>query len=173
VFGGKVKSFDAARVSGMRGMRSVQVGDSGSRWSPNLVERQTALEQCRSSGTRRERQGVEREHRGDPQGGTGAGAAFVGNQTGGDVKAALAGAAKRIERSTPIRTEPRLHGPMNATVRYTPDKCELWVRRRTARRLCAGARGLGLTADKVDVHKSCAGGFGRRGTYPDYVRQAV
>jgi len=30
VFGGKVKSFDAARVSGMRGVKKVvQVGDSG------------------------------------------------------------------------------------------------------------------------------------------------
>src|SRR5258707_13640619 len=53
--------------------------------------------------------------------------AFVGNQGGGDVKAALAGAAKRIEAvyAFPFQNHACME-PMNATVRWTPDKCELW-----------------------------------------------
>ena len=53
--------------------------------------------------------------------------AFVGNQNG-DAKAAIAGAAKKVEA---VYNYPYLNHapmePMNATAVYTPrDKCEVW-----------------------------------------------
>ena len=53
--------------------------------------------------------------------------AFVGNQNG-DAKAALAGAAKKVEAvyAYPFQNHAPME-PMNATARYTPDTCEVWV----------------------------------------------
>ena len=52
--------------------------------------------------------------------------AFVGNKNG-DVKAAIAGAAKKVEAvySYPYQNHAPME-PMNATALYTPDKCEVW-----------------------------------------------
>ena len=52
--------------------------------------------------------------------------AFVGNQNG-DVKAALAGAAKKVEAvyNYPYQNHATME-PMNATALYTADKCEVW-----------------------------------------------
>ena len=53
--------------------------------------------------------------------------AFVGNQNG-DAKAALAGAAKKVEAvyAYPYQNHATME-PMNATARYTPERCEVWV----------------------------------------------
>src|SRR5258706_149086 len=103
--------------------------------------------------------------------------AFVGNQAGGDVKAALAGAAKKIEAvyAFPFQNHACME-PMNATARYTPEKCELWGPTQNGEGAFAQVlEASGLAADNVDVHNvMLGGGFGWRGTYPyDYVRQAV
>ena len=52
--------------------------------------------------------------------------AFVGNQNG-DVKAAIAGAAKKVEAvySYPYQNHAPME-PMNATARWTPDRCDVW-----------------------------------------------
>src|SRR5260221_7493657 len=130
VFGGKVKSFDAARVSGMRGVKKVvQVGDSGvAVVADTWWNAKTALEQLPivwdegpnakvSSADIAEvlKEGLDAEQ------------AFVGNKAGGDVKAALAGAAKKVEAvySYPYQNHARME-PMNATVRWTADRCEMW-----------------------------------------------
>jgi isoquinoline 1-oxidoreductase beta subunit len=70
--------------------------------------------------------------------------------------------------------------PMNATARYTPDRCEVWGPTQNGEGAFAAAMAAsGLPADKVDVHNTMlGGGFGRRGAYPndyvtDYVAQAV
>jgi isoquinoline 1-oxidoreductase beta subunit len=103
--------------------------------------------------------------------------AFVGNKAGGDVKEALAGAAKKIEAvySYPYQNHACME-PMNATVRWTPDRCEMWGPTQNGEGAFAAVLAAsGLAADKVDVHNvMLGGGFGRRGTYPnDYVEQAV
>ena len=53
--------------------------------------------------------------------------AFVGNQNG-DVKAAIADAAKKVEADYyyPYQNHAAME-PMNATALYTPDKCEVWT----------------------------------------------
>jgi isoquinoline 1-oxidoreductase beta subunit len=102
------------------------------------------------------------------------GPAFAGNQNG-DVNAALASAAKKVEAvySYPYQNHAAME-PLNATALYTPDKCEVWCGTQNGEAAFAAVlEESGLPADKCDVHKNMlGGGFGRRGQ-TDYVRQAV
>jgi isoquinoline 1-oxidoreductase beta subunit len=101
--------------------------------------------------------------------------AFVGNQAG-DIKAALASAAKKVEAvySYPYQNHAPME-PMNATARYTADKCEVWVPTQDAEgSFAAVLAASGLPADKCEVYQmDLGGGFGRRGAFQDYVHQAV
>ncbi len=65
--------------------------------------------------------------------------------------------------------------PMNATALYTPERCEVWVPTQNGEAsLTAAAEACGLPAQQCEVHKiHLGGGFGRRGNFQDYVRQAV
>ena len=100
--------------------------------------------------------------------------AFVGNQNG-DVKAAIAGAAKTVEAvyGYPYQNHACME-PMNATARYTPEKCEVWTGTQNGEAAFAAVLAAsGLPADKCEVYKQMlGGGFGRRGR-SDYVQQAV
>ena len=178
VFGGKVKSFDAAKVSGMKGVKKVlQVGDTAvavvadTWWQAN-----TALQALPivwdegangkvSSATIAEtlKAGLDAEQ------------AFVGNQNG-DIKAALADAAKKVEAvyAYPYQNHVCME-PMNATARYTADKCEVWVPTQDGEASFAAVLAAsGLPAEKCEVYKlDLGGGFGRRGAFQDYVHQAV
>lgn len=53
--------------------------------------------------------------------------AFVGNSNG-DAKGAIAAAAKKVEAvyAYPLQNHAPM-APMNATARWTPEKCEVWV----------------------------------------------
>jgi isoquinoline 1-oxidoreductase beta subunit len=65
--------------------------------------------------------------------------------------------------------------PMNATARYTPERCEVWTPTQNGEAaLAAAAEASGLPAAKCEVYKlHLGGGFGRRGAVHDWVRQAV
>lgn len=101
--------------------------------------------------------------------------AFVGNRSG-DVETAIGGAAKKLEATY---TFPYQHHatmePMNATARWTPDKCDVWTSTQNAEAaLATTSQAAGLPLDKCDVQRmDLGGGFGRRATSQDYVRQAV
>jgi isoquinoline 1-oxidoreductase beta subunit len=101
--------------------------------------------------------------------------AFIGNQ-GGDVEKAIAGAAKKIEATYafPYQHHATME-PMNATARWTADKCEVWTSSQNAEAaLATASRAAGLPLDKCDVYRmDLGGGFGRRATSQDYVGQAV
>src|SRR6185369_10950015 len=64
--------------------------------------------------------------------------------------------------------------PMNATARYTPERCEVWCPTQNGEAaLAATAEAAGLPVERCEVYKTIlGGGFGRRG-FTDYVRQAV
>ncbi len=100
--------------------------------------------------------------------------AFVHNKNG-DSKAAIAGAAKKIEAvyDYPFQNHACME-PMNATALYTPDRCEVWCPTQNGEAaLAATAEASGLPIGKCDVHKlHLGGGFGRRG-FTDFVTQAV
>ncbi len=94
----------------------------------------------------------------------------------GNAANAIQGAAKTIEAvySTPFLAHATME-PMNATVRYTPDKAEAWVPTQNAEAsLAALAEASGLPLDKCEVYRpDIGGGFGRRGGTQDYVHLAV
>jgi len=102
------------------------------------------------------------------------GDAFVGNKHG-DAGKALKGAAKTIEATYayPYQNHATME-PMNATARWTKDRCEVWCPTQNGEAaLQAAAAAAGLPPSKCDVYKMLlGGGFGRRGM-SDYVTQAV
>ena len=100
--------------------------------------------------------------------------AAVGNSVG-DAPAAIASAAKKIEAvySYPHQNHACME-VMNATVKWTPEKCEVWVPTQNGEAAhAAAAEASGLPPAQCEVYKiHLGGGFGRRGA-TDYVRQAV
>jgi isoquinoline 1-oxidoreductase beta subunit len=179
VFGGKVKSFDAARVSGMSGVKKVvAVGDSAvAVVADTWWQAKTALEALPIVWDEGENAKVSSATIAEVlKAGLDAEQAFVGNQAG-DAKGALAGAAKKVEAvyAYPFQNHACME-PMNATVRYTAERCEMWGPTQNGEAAFAAVQAAsGLPADKIDVHNvMLGGGFGRRGGYPDdYVSQAV
>jgi isoquinoline 1-oxidoreductase beta subunit len=107
--------------------------------------------------------------------GLGASQAFVGNQNG-DIEAAKKGAAKVV--SADYHFAYQHHAtmePMNATVLFTGDRCEVWTATQNAEAALAVASATsGLPIPQCDVHRyHLGGGFGRRATSHDFVAQAV
>ena len=94
----------------------------------------------------------------------------------GDAPAAIAAAAKKVEAtySTPFLAHACME-PMNATVRYTPERAEAWVSSQNVEAaLAALSEESGVPLGKCEVYKhTLGGGFGRRGGSQDYVRQAA
>jgi len=177
VFGGKVKSFDAAKVIGMQGVKKVvQVGETGvAVVADTWWQAKSALDALPivwdegpnakvSSATIAEflKTGLDADF------------VFVGNQNG-DAKTAIAGAAKKVEAvyAYPYQNHACME-PMNATALYTDDKCEIWGPTQNGEAAFAAVlEASGLPASKCEVHKvHLGGGFGRRGR-SDYVVQAV
>jgi isoquinoline 1-oxidoreductase beta subunit len=176
--GGKVKSFEADKVTGMPGVKHVlKVGEI------------RGLGRCRDvvAGQDRARRAADHLDEGPNaqvssasiaeilKAGLDADQAFVRTQTG-DVKGAIAGAAKKVEAvyAYPFQNHAPME-PMNATARYTPERCEVWVPTQNGEAAFAATTAAsGLPADKCDVYKiNLGGGFGRRGAFHDYVTQAV
>jgi isoquinoline 1-oxidoreductase beta subunit len=178
VFGGKLASFDASRVSSMGGVRNVvRVGDSAvavvaDTWwqaktaldalpvvwdeGPNARVSSATIAQALAAGLE-------------------GGEAFVGNKAG-DVQSALAGAAKKVEAvySYPFQNHATME-PMNATALVTADRCEVWTPTQNGEAaLAAAAAAAGLPPAKCEVYKlHLGGGFGRRGAVHDWVTQVV
>ena len=130
VFGGKVKSFDAAKVTSMKGVKKVlQVGDTAvAVVADTFWQAKTALDALPIVWDEGPNAKVSSASIAEwLKAGLDADQAFVGNQNG-DAKAAIASAAKKVEAvySYPYQNHVCME-PMNATARYTPDKCEVWV----------------------------------------------
>jgi len=178
VFGGKVKSFDAAKVRGMKGVRHVvPVGDSGvAVVADTYWQAKTALDALPIVWDEGPNKDVSSASIAAMlKEGLTADKAFVGNQNG-DAKAALAGAAKTVEAvyAYPFLNHAPME-PMNATVRYTPERCEVWVPTQNGEAAFAATLAAsGLPASQCEVYKiHLGGGFGRRGAFHDYVTKAV
>jgi isoquinoline 1-oxidoreductase beta subunit len=177
VTGGKLKSFDEAKIVDMKGVKKVvRVGDSAvAVVADTWWHAKTALDALPIVWDEGENAKVTSASIAKwLEEGLDSGPAFVGNESG-DVKAALAGAVKKVEAvySYPYQNHATME-PMNATALYTTDKCEVWCGTQNGEAAFAAVlEASGLPADKCDVHKQLLGtGFGRRGQ-TDYVRQAV
>jgi isoquinoline 1-oxidoreductase subunit beta len=178
VFGGKLKSFDEAKIANMKGVKKVmRVDDSAvavvaDTWwhaktaldalpivwdeGPNAKVSSDTIAKWLSEGLEPAQE------------------AFVGNKNG-DAPAEIARSAKVIEAvyNYPYQNQATME-PMNATALHTGDKLDVWCGTQNGEAAFAAAvQASGLSADKCDVHKLIlGGGFGRRGQ-SDYVRQAV
>jgi isoquinoline 1-oxidoreductase beta subunit len=176
-FGGKVKGVDSAKAERMPGVKKiVRVGNTAvavvadTWWHARTALDAVTIEWDAGENANVSNASIDAFLRE----GLGAEKAFVGNKSG-DSKAAIAGAAKRIEAvyEYPFQNQACME-PMNATALYTPDRCDVWCPTQNpnrARPLIAEA--IGLPLDKCEIHKiSLGGGFGRR-LMSDYVIQAV
>jgi isoquinoline 1-oxidoreductase beta subunit len=178
VFGGKVRGYDATAVLKRPGVKKVVTLDGvavavvADTWwraksaldaldiawdlGPHAKATSTAFEQVLKAGLD-------------------APEAVVGNSNG-DVKAALAGAARTVSAvyGYPHQNHATME-PMNATALWTAQRCEVWTPTQNGEAaLAATAAAAGLPPSQCEVYKiHLGGGFGRRGAVHDWVRQAV
>ena len=177
VFGGKIKSFNAAAIANRPGVKKVvQVGDTGVAVIADTWWRaKTALDALPIDWDFGPNAQVSSDQiRETLKAGLTAADAVVGSSNG-DAPAALANAARKIEAvySYPYLSHAPLE-PMNATAKWTAERCEVWVPTQNAEAsLAATAEAAGLPVDKCDVYAEyLGGGFGRRARN-DFVTQAV
>jgi len=178
VFGGKVKSFDAAAIAGRPGVKKVvQVGDSAvAVVADTWWHAKTALDALpvgwdegpHANASSEAFAAVLKAALDAPE-------AVVGTSNG-DARAALAAAPRKVEAvyAYPHQNHATME-TMNATARWTPTRCEVWTPTQNGEAaLAATAEAAGLPAAQCEVYKiNLGGGFGRRGAVHDWVRQAV
>lgn len=178
VFGGKLKSFDAAAVEKKPGIKKVvRVGDNAvavvadTWWRAKTALDTMPIEWDFGEHAKASSAGFAEVMKA----GLTAEQAVVGNSNG-DARAALASAARRIEAvySYPHQNHATME-TMNATARWTPERCEVWTPTQNGEAaLAAAAEAAGLPPEKCEVYKlHLGGGFGRRGAVHDWVRQSV
>ena len=177
VFGGKVKSFNAAAIANRPGVKKVvPVGESGvaviadTWWHAKTALDAMTIEWDEGPNAKVSSATIAaflKEGLDAPQ-------AIIGNESG-DARKAIADSARKIEAiySYPYQN----HAPMevmNATVRWTSDRCEVWCPTQNGEAaLAATAEAAGLPPAKCEVYKlNLGGGFGRRGAH-DWLTQAV
>jgi isoquinoline 1-oxidoreductase beta subunit len=177
VNGGKLKSFDAAKIEKMPGVKKVVSIDGNAvvvvadtYWNAHTALAALPVEwDVGKSGSVQQADVVAMLKEGLT-----ATEAYVGNKAG-DAAGAIAGAAKKVEATYafPWQNHATME-PMNATALYTADKCEVWCGTQNGEAaLAAASEAAELPVGKCDVYKMMlGGGFGRRGR-ADYVRQAV
>lgn len=178
VFGGKLKSFDAAAIAKRPGMKKVvRVGDSAvavvadTWWHAKTALDALPVEWDEGPHARASSAATAAILKA----GLDAHEAVVGHAVG-DARGALAAAARRIEAvySYPHQNHATME-TMNATARWTPERCEVWTPTQNGEAaLAATAEAAGLKPAQCEVYKlHLGGGFGRRGAVHDWVRQAV
>ena len=177
VFGGKLKSFDAAAIEKRPGVKKVvRVGDSAVAVVADTWWRaKTALDALPIVWDNGPNEKVDSASiAAILKAGLDAPQAIMGNENG-DAKAAIAASARKIEAvySYPYQNHATME-TMNATAKWTPTRCEVSCPTQNGEAaLAACAEAAGLTTAQCDVYKlHLGGGFGRRGQ-TDYVRQAV
>ena len=179
VFGGKLVSFDASKISSRRGIKAVvRVDDqSVAVLADSFWRAKSALEVLpinwdfganakESSATIAERL---------REGLTSTNNVFADIDQG-NVTEAIQGASKKVEAvyGTQFVSHACME-PMNCTARVTADRAEVWVPSQNAEAsLAALAAVTGLPLEKCEAYNPpLGGGFGRRGGTQDYVRQAA
>jgi len=177
-FGGKVKSFDAAKLAKLPGApKAIKVGETAvavvadTWWRAKNALDAVSIVWDEGPNTATSSETITAWL---AEGLDDAAPAVVGNKAG-DAKAAIAGAKKIIEAvySYPYQNHAAME-PLNATALYTPERCDVWTGTQNGEAAFAAVvEASGLPKESCDVHKlMLGGGFGRRG-FTDYVTQAV
>jgi isoquinoline 1-oxidoreductase subunit beta len=178
VFGGKVKSYDEAKIAGRPGIKGVfKVRDTGVAVVADTWYRaKSALEALP----------IEWDTAGNGAVTDASIAAHLregfdaptnnGDRRNGDAVKAIAEAPRKVEAiyATPFLAHATME-PMNCTAKISADRAEAWVPSQNAEAsLAALSEASGLPLDKCEVYRADpGGGFGRRGGTQDYVHQAV
>ncbi|MEM6709887.1 MAG: molybdopterin cofactor-binding domain-containing protein [Pseudomonadota bacterium] len=177
IVGGSIKSYDAKAIEGKPGVRKiVAVGESAvavvadTWWQAKTALDALPIEWEKGPHADLNSAGIDAML----NEGLDADDAFVGNQNG-NYGNAIAKAAKTVEArySYPYQNHATME-PMNATAKWTPERCEVWCPTQNGEAAHAAAsEAAGLSLAQCDVYKTIlGGGFGRRGA-ADYVTQAV
>jgi isoquinoline 1-oxidoreductase beta subunit len=178
VFGGKVKSYDAAKIAARPGLRKVVlVGDSAvavvadTWWRAKSALDALPIEwDVGANGTASDATIAAHLAEGLEAAGSNGGWGH------GDAKQSIDAAAKKVEAiyRTPFLAHATME-PMNCMARITADKAEAWAPTQNAEAsLAALSEASGLPLNKCEVYRpDVGGGFGRRGGTQDFVHQAV
>ncbi len=178
VFGSKVVSFDDAKAAKMPGVKKVmKVKDTAvAVVADTWWHAKTALEAVDIKWDEGENAKVSNATIAERLKEGLAATETNGERKNGDALAAIAGAAKKVEAtySTPFLSHACME-MMNATVKLSADKAEVWVPTQNLEAsLAALSEASGIPLAKCEVHRhDLGGGFGRRGGTQDYVHQAV
>ncbi len=178
VFGGKLVSFDEAKIAGRPGFRGVvKVNDStvavvaDTWWRARTALDALPIVWDEGAGASQSSATINAHL---AEGLTAKEAYAFRNE--GDALAAIQGAATRIEAvySTPFLAHATME-PMNCTVKISADRAECWVPTQNSEAsLAALSEQSGVPLAKCEVYRhDLGGGFGRRGGTQDFVRQAV
>ena len=178
VHGGKLSSYDDAKVAGMPGVKGVvKVHDNAvavvadSWWRaktalealPVVWDEGANASQSSAAISERLKEGLTADD------------AFADTNVGDALKV-IAGAPKRVEAvyGTPFLSHATME-PMNCTAVVKGDKVEVWTATQSAEgSLAAACEEAGVPLASGEVHKlDLGGGFGRRGGTQDFTRQAV
>jgi len=178
VFGGKLVSYDEAKISGRPGVRRVvKVNDAtvavvADTWwraksaldaLPIVWDEGAGATQSSTTIAERLAEGL-----------TATEAYAFRNE--GDALAAIQGAARKVEAvySTPFLAHATME-PMNCTVKISADRAECWVPTQNSEAsLAALSEQSGIPLAQCEVYRhDLGGGFGRRGGTQDFVRQAT
>jgi isoquinoline 1-oxidoreductase beta subunit len=178
VYGGKLKSYDESKIAGRPGVKKVvKVGNTAvavvadTWWRAKSALDALPIEWDEGEGAKASSATIA-AHLKEGLSAT----ATNGDRKNGDAAAAIAGAAKKVEAvySTPFLAHACME-PMNATVRISADKAEVWVPSQNFEAaLAALSEASGVPVDKCEAYRvDLGGGFGRRGGGQDYVHQAA
>ena len=178
VYGGKLKSYDESKIVGRAGVKKVvRVKDTAvavvadTWWRAKSALDALPIEWDEGAGATASSATIAAHLK---EGLTAT--ATNGEITKGDAKAAIAGAAKKIEAvySTPFLAHACME-PMNATVRISADKAEIWVPSQNFEASLASlSEASGVPIDKCEAYRvDLGGGFGRRGGVQDYTQMAA
>ena len=178
VHGGKLVSYDEAKVANMPGVRRVvkvhsnAVAVVADTWwrAKTALDALTIVWDEGAGATQSSAIIAERLKEGLT-----ANDAFADTQIGDALKA-IADAPKKVEAiyTTPFLSHATME-PMNCTAKVTADRVEIWTATQSAEgSLAAACEEAGVPLANGEVHKlDLGGGFGRRGGTQDYTRQAV
>ena len=177
VFGGALKSVDDDPVKAMKGVcRVVRLPDAVAVVADSWWRANQAVKALRVTWDDRGNAGLSTAAIRDfVRDGLDATRAQIG-RADGDAAAALGRAVRRVEADyeVPFLAHSTME-PQTCTVHVRPDGVEVWAPTQDASTaLATAALAAGVPDSKVVVHTMLlGGGFGRRGTIQEYVRQAV
>jgi isoquinoline 1-oxidoreductase beta subunit len=178
VFGGKLTSYDEAKVKNLRGVRGVvKINDStvavvaDTWWRAKTALDALPIVWAEGKDASVSQDSINKMLRAglDEQG-------DFWQRKVGDAPEAINGSAKKIEAIyfTPFRAHVNME-PMNATVKISGDRAEAWVPTQNGEgSLAALSEATGIDIAKCEVYKLDSGtGLGRRGSTQDFVSYAA